>query len=585
VPCLWSGSTVLPLVRRGCKLQAFGHARQMVRAPTESLRPLAVNSRRFASSRRVRPSTLVLLVLPIVLAMIAAYVQWLTVGLPPTPGIEHLTPGTATQPFGFPAWVGITHYVNLLFLVLLTRSGLQVLMDHPRLYWNIHCTPGSEWIRFTPVQVPLDRLYTAKDDARYLTPWVGLPGGRHTLGLARHWHFVCALFWMLNGAIYVSLLFATSQWRRIVPTSWHVFPDAWAVFVHYATFHLPPEPNGFYHYNALQQLSYFAVVFLLAPLSILTGPAMSPALVNRFGWYRRLPGNRQVGRSMHFLALCGYVAFVIPHVTMVFVTGFARNMNHIVLGTDNLLRFGMYVGLSGLVILFLANVLANWATWLFPRAIQRVGDALVNPVLRILLARHAPRAEYRIEDISPFLWPNGKLPTSQDWAALAANDFKDYRLNVYGSVENPVELSLEELRAMAKRTQITLHHCIQGWSGIAAWGGLPMAELMKIVRPTLKVTAVIFYSFGEGLEGGQYYDSHTIQNARHPQTVLAYEMNFQPLSAVHGAPLRLRVENQLGFKMVKWIKAIEFAEDFKHTYQGQGGYSSDHEFFDTMADI
>ena len=151
----------------------------------------------------MRLSTLLPLVLAVVLAIAAAYVQWLTVGLPPVPAVGQLTPETTTQPYGFPLWIGITHYVNLLFMVLLARSGLQILMDHPRLYWNVHCTPGTEWIRFTPVQVPLDRLYTAKDDARYLTPWVGLPGGRHTLGLARHWHFVSALFWVLNGALYV----------------------------------------------------------------------------------------------------------------------------------------------------------------------------------------------------------------------------------------------------------------------------------------------------------------------------------------------------------------------------------------------
>ncbi|HXU23196.1 MAG TPA: molybdopterin-dependent oxidoreductase, partial [Tepidiformaceae bacterium] len=377
----------------------------------------------------------------------------------------------------------------------------------------------------------------------------------------------------------------TTHWRRIVPTSWRIFPDAWAIFVHYATFHLPPEPNGFFQYNALQQLSYFAVIFILAPLSILTGPAMSPSLVNRFSWYRRLPGNRQVGRSIHFLLLGAYVAFVIAHVTMVFVTGFARNMNHIVIGTNNLLPFGMFIGLSGLVILFLLNVMANWATWLFPRAVQRAGDLLVNPVVRLLLGGHAPRAEYSERDISPFFWPNGKLPTSDQWTALAANDFKDYRLKVYGLVENPVELSLEELRAIATRSQITLHHCIQGWSGIAQWGGLSMIELMKIVRPQSNVKAVIFYSFGEGLEGGQYYDSHTIDNVRHPQTLLAYDMNFKPLSDVHGAPLRLRVENQLGFKMVKWISAIEFAQNVKHVYKGEGGYNADNEFFDSMADI
>lgn len=540
---------------------------------------------RVAVSPRIRLSTLLPLILPVVVAVIAAYVQWIVAGLPPVPAVRQLTSQTTTMPFGFPAWIGITHYVNLLFVVLLVRSGLQILMDHPRLYWNVHSTPGTEWVRFTPVQVPMDRLYTAKDDARYLSPWIGLPGGRHTLGLARHWHFVIAMFWTLNGAIYIALLFMTDHWRRIVPTSWNIFPDAWAVFVHYVTFHLPPEPNGFFQYNALQQLSYFAVIFILAPLSILTGPSMSPALVNRFRRYRELPGNRQVGRSIHFLLLCAYVLFVIAHVTMVFITGFARNMNHIVIGTDDLLRFGMYIGLSGLVILFLLNMMANWATWLFPRAIQRVGDVVVNPVLRLLLARHAPQAEYAVEDISPFLWPNGKLPTSDEWKTLAGNGFKEYRLKVYGLVDNPVELSLEQLHEMAKRSQITLHHCIQGWSGIAEWGGLPMTELINLVRPKSNVRAVIFYSFGEGLEGGQYYDSHTIENAHHPQTMLAYEMNFKPLSDVHGAPLRLRVENQLGFKLVKWIKAIEFAEDFKHVYQGEGGYNSDHEFFDTMADI
>lgn len=112
-----------------------------------------------------------------------------------------------------------------------------------------------------------------------------------------------------------------------------------------------------------------------------------------------------------------------------------------------------------------------------------------------------------------------------------------------------------------------------------------MTELMKMVRPKPEVKAVVFYSFGEGLEGGQYYDSHTIENASHPQTILAYEMNDKPLTIVHGAPLRLRVENQLGFKMVKWIKAIEFVESYKGVYEGFGGYNSDHEFFDTMADI
>jgi methionine sulfoxide reductase catalytic subunit len=148
---------------------------------------------------------------------------------------------------------------------------------------------------------------------------------------------------------------------------------------------------------------------------------------------------------------------------------------------------------------------------------------------------------------------------------------------------------MEEIRQLGAASQITLHHCIQGWSGIAQWGGLRMVDLMKLVKPTAEARAVIFYSFGEGGQaaegGGQYYDSHTMENMRHPQALLAYEMNGRPLNDVHGAPLRLRSETQLGFKMVKWITSIEFAADVKHVYKGEGGYAQDNEFFDSMADI
>jgi methionine sulfoxide reductase catalytic subunit len=534
---------------------------------------------------RIRLSTLLALVSPVIVLVVAAYVQWFAVGRPAVPVYPVVMPQSLAGPHGFPAWIRIAHYVNFLFMILLIRSGLQILMDHPRLYWNVHCTPGTEWIRFTPVEVPRDRLYTAKDDARYLTPWIGLPGGRHTLGLSRHWHFVSVLFWVVNGAVFIALLLATDQWRRLVPTSWSIFPGAWAVWVNYATFHIPVEPNGFYFYNPLQQLGYFGVVFILAPLSIVTGPAMSPALVNRFSWYRRLPGNRQIARSLHFLALLGYVMFIIIHVTMVAITGFARNMNHITLGTDGTRVRGVYLFVVGILVIVALNVGANWVSWVYPRAVQVVGSAIVNPVLRLLIGGHAPRAEYLEEDVSPFFWSNGKMPISDEWKHLAGDGVKDYRLKVYGLVENPVELSLEELKLLGKKTQITLHHCIQGWSGIAEWGGVQMIELMKLVRPKANARAVIFYSFGEGGDGGQYYDSHTMANMLHPQTLLAWEMNHRPLDDVHGAPLRLRVENQLGYKMVKWISAIEFAENYRHTYKGTGGYQEDHDFFDTMADI
>ena len=539
----------------------------------------------------IRLKTLLLLASPPLLAVAAAHIQWGTVGLPAMEPSPVFTPETAEEPYGFPAWLRITHYVNFFLLILLIRSGLQILMDHPRLYWNVHCTPGTEWLRLTPVEVPRDRVWTAKDDSRHLSPWIGLPGYRHTVGMARHWHFLSVIFWVGNGLVFVMLLFATDQWKRLVPTSWQIVPDAWAVFVHYATGHLPPEPNGFYHYNALQQLAYFGVVFVLAPLAMLTGPSMSPAFTARFPWYPKLPGNRQIGRSIHFLIMCAFIVFIIGHVTMVMLTGFVRNMNHIVVGTDSANPIGLYLGLVGVGVIIAVNGFANWMAWRHPRMVQHTAKVIVSPIMSFLLDRPAPVAEFGREDISPFFWVNGTMPTSDAWKTLAAGDFKHYRLNVFGLVENPVDLSLDDLRALGTKTQITLHHCIQGWSGIAEWGGLPLADLMKLVRPKPNARAVVFYSFGEGIEfstgvaDGQYYDSLSIENALNPQTLLAYEMNYQPLHPLHGAPLRLRVENQLGFKMVKWIQAIEFVEGVQSINQGEGGYAEDHEYFGELANI
>src|SRR5437870_202486 len=129
----------------------------------------------------------------------------------------------------------------------------------------------------------------------------------------------------------------------------------------------PPARNGFYHYNALQQLAYFGVVFILAPLAILTGPSMSPALTNRFPWYPHLPGNRQIGRSLHFLVMCAFVIFLVGHVAMVAITGLVRNTNHIVVGSDDTSLTGVYLGLVGVGVIVTVNALANWLAWRKPR--------------------------------------------------------------------------------------------------------------------------------------------------------------------------------------------------------------------------
>jgi DMSO/TMAO reductase YedYZ molybdopterin-dependent catalytic subunit len=261
------------------------------------------------------------------------------------------------------------------------------------------------------------------------------------------------------------------------------------------------------------------------------------------------------------------------------------------MNTDSVNPKGLYLGLLGIGMVAALNGLAHFMAWKHPRIIQHTARAVVTPVMRSLLGRTDQHAVYTREDISPFFWVNGRMPTCDEWKTLAASDFKNYRLKVVGNVENPVELSIDDMRELGLKSQITLHHCIQGWSGIAEWGGFPLAELMKLVRPTKSATAVVFYSFSEGLAenngevGGQYYDSLTLENAENAQTILAYEMNYQPLTQLHGAPLRLRVENQLGFKMVKWISKIEFVEDIKSIKRGEGGYAEDNEYFGELANI
>jgi methionine sulfoxide reductase catalytic subunit len=303
----------------------------------------------------IKPSLVVTVLLIGLIPLLLAWGQAAFFGLPYLAPVSEFHPATFVGIHGFPWWLRWAHFFNFVFLMMLVRSGLSILVDHPRLYFNNDCTPGTEWIRFTPLHVPTDRMWTAKDDARYISPIFGLPGYRHTVGVARSWHFIDVYGFIITGLIFIPLLFVSGQWARLVPNTWEILPSAWATFVHYANFHFPPEPNGFYAYNALQQIAYFFVVFIFAPISIVAGAAMSPAMVNHFPWFPRVFGGRQGARSIHFLMMLAWVGFLVVHVTLVALTGFERNMNHIVLGTDNYRPLGMILGFVGLAV-----VIASW---------------------------------------------------------------------------------------------------------------------------------------------------------------------------------------------------------------------------------
>lgn len=477
---------------------------------------------------------------------------------------------------GLPAWVGWQHFFNLFLMTFIIRSGVQILTDHPRLYWTRHSTPGKEWFRIQR-PVPEDPLWTAKQDSIALPGQVGLPGLRHSIGLARWWHLGVDTLWLLNGLVFYVLVFSTGHWRRLVPTSWDVVPNALSVMLQYASLDWPTE-NGWWAYNSLQLLAYFVTVFVAGPLALVTGLGMSPALSTRF---RRVSSvlSIQTARSLHFLVMAWFLFFIVVHVALVFTTGLRANLNHAFAAREDDSWTGFWVFVLAMVVVVVGWVAATPLTLRHPRVVQRVGFALIGPVQRLFEHVDAKPGQYTEKDISPYFWHNGAYPRSAEYELLQAGDFVDYRLRVNGLVENPVDLSLAELRALPHHEQITQHFCIQGWSGVAKWGGVSMQTVMDLVRPSAAAQWVVFYSIADGPDGGIYYDVHPIEQMGNHLTMLAYDMNGEPLSYGHGAPLRLRNEVQLGFKQVKWIKGIEFVEHYSEVGGGHGGYNQDHEFF------
>ena len=262
------------------------------------------------------------------------------------PGIP---PSARAVTTGFPAWLRVQHFLNFLFMTFIIRAGIQVLADHPRLYWKRDCTPGTEWFRFQKA-VPTGRVWTAKDDSVTVPGWLGIPGLRHSIGLARWWHFSFGLLWIVNGIVVYALLFWTGQWQRLVPTTWEVFPNAVSTALQYLSLTFPVD-ESWTRYNSLQQLAYFITIFIAAPVSIFTGFMQGPAISNRLGWLGRVL-NRQRARSIHFIAMWWFLFFILIHVTLVFITGARVNLNMMFAGVhDNSWSgFAIFVPAMALVV-------------------------------------------------------------------------------------------------------------------------------------------------------------------------------------------------------------------------------------------
>ncbi|MFP5448192.1 MAG: molybdopterin-binding protein [Alphaproteobacteria bacterium] len=215
------------------------------------------------------------------------------------------------------------------------------------------------------------------------------------------------------------------------------------------------------------------------------------------------------------------------------------------------------------------------------RATLARAEGLTMAAQRLILSRTALAREFTPADISPDFRANGSLrPAGTAYRDLVTNNFADWRLEVGGLVERPLSLSLADLRARPARTQITRHDCVEGWSSIGQWTGARLSALLEeaVLKP--EAHYIVFHcadrldAFAEG-DRGLYYESIDLIDAFHEQTILAYEMNGADLPVKHGAPLRLRVERQLGYKHAKYVMRIEAVESFAHIAGGQGGFWED----------
>ncbi len=241
-------------------------------------------------------------------------------------------------------------------------------------------------------------------------------------------------------------------------------------------------------------------------------------------------------------------------------------------------RRRLLLGAGGLGAMLMTGCDRLSSTEWFPKVL-RSSEVLSRGVHQLFSSRSSMAQEFTEADLSPTFRSNGtSMPEGEAYQALAKNGFADWQLEVGGLVEKPVKISLTELRAMPRRTQITRHDCVEGWSAIGKWTGVPLSSVLAMVQPRASARYVVFHcadAMGGSLTPEYYYESIDMDDAMHPQTILAYGLNDKDLPIANGAPVRLRVERQLGYKHAKYVMRIELVESFANIAGGMGGYWED----------
>ena len=229
-------------------------------------------------------------------------------------------------------------------------------------------------------------------------------------------------------------------------------------------------------------------------------------------------------------------------------------------------------GVSGIAVA--ANIASRYG--LIPpdsRSIWGVGETFTYATQHLLMSHHSMAREFNRSEVSKVVPVSGNPPETEPYQRLRAGGFADWRLAVGGLVARPYAFSLAELKRMPARSQITHQACEEGWSFIAEWTGVPLSYVLNLVGVSPKAKYVVSFPYDES------WDSIDLADAFHSQTFLAYGLNGQDLPTPHGAPIRLRVARQLGYKSVKYLTRLTVTDSMKKFGQGlgsaapEGGYA------------
>ena len=219
------------------------------------------------------------------------------------------------------------------------------------------------------------------------------------------------------------------------------------------------------------------------------------------------------------------------------------------------------------------------------KAVFKGAQNLHNGAHRAIGGRTSLAKEYAKADISPYFRGNGSTdPQSEAYQAAVANKFAEWTVEVRGLVDTPLSLTLDNIRKLPQRTQITRHDCVEGWSAIGEWTGPQLSTILDAAGVQDAARFIVFYC-ADNLNGGDYYESVDMIDAYHPQTIVAHLLNGEPLEVKNGAPLRMRVEKQLGYKHPKYLTAIEAVASLDDIGLGKGGYWEDRAGYQWYAGI